>query len=678
MHHIEPPASEALGRGPRPAWLKAGLVLGWLLLVAATLGPASLLAWLGTSAATLLRTALALGGILLLPGFALLRWLWPTPSLARAERLALATGLGMALPPVLLGAAHLLGLPWSRATTAAYAALALLALLWPAHGQPWRTRLRRPRWALSWHGVVLSGLLGLGLLIRLYVVRDLPVALWGDSYHHTLITQLLLDNRGLFSSWEPYAPLNSFTYHYGFHANSAFVAWLTGMSAAQSVLIVGQLANAATMLMAYLLTTRLSHNATAGLWAVALTGFFNTLPAFYLNWGRYTQLIGQVILPIVIVCWMAALEHPRVSWRLMVLASLASAGLFLTHYLVALFAAAFIGATIVIIILRRPSRITLRHVAIVATGITALTALLILPWVLTLISGYIDNLATSYIDQSNVNSTIVTTLLPISPLYVKAPIVILAFCGIVLALARRHWRIALCAVWTLLLLFLVVPQVVGMPIVGLVSDFTAYIALYITLIPLAAYALGGVFSALRRWTHVLAALSTALLIAISLWGVRWQSTIVDSSYQLLTPADARAMTWIQGHTPADAHFLINMFPAFSDTLFVGDDGGWWIPLLAGRQTTVPPIIYMVERPAAPGYREQINDFAWEMRNHPLPSPEGVQLCLEAGIDYIYIGPHVGTSPANQRIDVQSLRYRPEQFPIVYEQGGVIIFAITPK
>jgi hypothetical protein len=445
------------------------------------------------------------------------------------------------------------------------------------------------------------------------------------------------------------------------------------------VLIVGQLANAATMLMAYLLTTRLSQNPSAGLWAVALTGFVNTLPAYYVNWGRYTQLIGQVILPVALVCWMAALEHPRVSWRLMVLATLASTSLVLTHYLVAVFAGAFIGLYIIVIVARRPSWVILRHVAIVATGIGLLSGLLWLPWGINIIQGKLATIAVNATQEVSSYVANNSTITAMSPLYVKAPIVLLAFGGTLLALAQRRWRIALCALWTLGLFLLIVPDVVGIPLRGIITSFAAYIALYITVIPLAAYLLGALPQLLGRWRQPITVAGGAVLVAISLWGVSWQAGIVNvAAQQLVTPADVKAMDWIRANTPADARFLVNMLPAYADSAFIGDDGGWWIPLLAGRQNTMPPMTYIHERSSIPNYIQQVNDFGWAMQNHPLPSPEGIQLCLEAGIDYIYIGPHLRPTAIMQRIDVQSLRYRPEQFPIVYEQGGVIIFAITAK
>jgi hypothetical protein len=62
-------------------------------------------------------------------------------------------------------------------------------------------------------------IVGLIVLTRFWPIRTLDTPMWGDSYQHSLIAQLLVDNLGLFQSWEPYADLLSFTYHYGFTAS---------------------------------------------------------------------------------------------------------------------------------------------------------------------------------------------------------------------------------------------------------------------------------------------------------------------------------------------------------------------------------------------------------------------------------------------------------------------------
>ena len=74
--------------------------------------------------------------------------------------------------------------------------------------------------------IVLGGV----ILSRFWVVRNLDLPLWGDSYHHSLIVQLLNENKGLFDNWLPYADLYGFSYHYGFHAVSVTYQWIIGAS----------------------------------------------------------------------------------------------------------------------------------------------------------------------------------------------------------------------------------------------------------------------------------------------------------------------------------------------------------------------------------------------------------------------------------------------------------------
>ncbi len=155
----------------------------------------------------------------MLPGLALLAVLWPAKQahgapLSALERLTLALCLSLIAAPLLLLLVSTLGLRWNAAATC----LLLLACAGVSLWRTPRSSASGTRWALA-----LFCALSIALLIaRLYVVRELPAGLLGDSYHHTIITQLLVDHGGLFTSWEPYAPMNTFTYHFGFHANAAF------------------------------------------------------------------------------------------------------------------------------------------------------------------------------------------------------------------------------------------------------------------------------------------------------------------------------------------------------------------------------------------------------------------------------------------------------------------------
>ncbi len=180
---------------------------------------------------------------------------------------------------------------------------------------------------------------------------------------------------------------------------------------------------------------------------------------------------------------------------------------------------------------------------------------------------------------------------------------------------------------------------------------------------------------LIAWRSRLGYLAAAVgIVAVSVWGVRWQQDLIKSKYQLFWPADAKAMNWIMHHTPPDALFLVNMFPAYGNSLFVGSDGGWWIPLLAKRQTTLPPVTYGSERSRLPEFSRHVNQFAFALREHPLPSDEGIRLCREAGIQYVYSGAY---SKQRDKIDVEALRQHPA-FQVVYEHDGVVIFALEAE
>lgn len=652
----------------------AATALLWLGLLA-TVGSPDLLAWAAQTLPNLLLVLVASALLYVVPGLALLQLLRVTIARDWAEKLALAVGIGIALPPLLLELAHLVWLPWSRWTTLGYILLSLLVLVVSTHRRPDKLEAIRPsRW--TWHSVLLSGLLTAALAVRFYITRDLPVGLWGDSYQHTMMAQLLVDHGGLFQSWEPYAPLATFTYHYGFHANVAFFHWLTGVPVTESVLLVGQLHSTAALTSAYLLTTWLSKNRHAGLWAVALTGFLNTQPFYYVNWGRYTQLTGQVILPALLVLWMAMLERKRWSWRLIALTATVTACLMLTHYIVTIFAALCLGAYVVLLIVRRPQRELLLSV-IGRSATAALFAILLTgPWLINTLQGYLGRNVAGFVDQRVGADRLaeLSVLTSVIPFYLKAVVVGLAAVGLLVALVRRDWRVALCAIWTLLLIFAVVPHIVGLPGTGVVTSFAAYIALYLTAIPLAAYALGFAHALLLSSQPGLTTGAVVVaVLTLTVWGIRWQQHVIDPKFQLFTPADAAAMAWIREHTPADATFLVNMFPAYGGTLFAGSDGGWWIPLLTKRQTTLPPLTYGSERGAQPDYAQRVNELGYALRDDPLPSDKAIAVIRDAGIDYIYSGAH---SQQADKLNVSALRNHPA-FRVVYEQGGVTILAVEP-
>lgn len=625
----------------------------------------------------------------LLPGLAVLRLLWPG-ELGLTERLALAAGVSAGLPPLALQAAHLLGLHWNGVASWAYLGVAAAIICWPHRWRGFRSANRTTDAVLAGitppatrrmphiHGLLLLGSVVVAVAVRVWIVRDLAVGMWGDSYQHTLMAQLLVDNGGLFQSWEPYAPLTTFTYHYGFHSNAAFLHWLTGVPVAKAVIYAGQFMNALTLPLAYVFTVRWSGERAAGLWAAVLVGFVNVQPMFYTNWGRYTQLTGQIVLLAVLVAWQAALEAPRWSWRALALAALTTGTLLLTHYIVAIFAAVFLGTYLVVLFARTPqprvwSMLSVRA-ALIGVGALVIAA----PWLSNTLGGYLARNVAAVTAAAGVAGTqpaANSIFQPLAPAYVDRPVLALAGIGTFVALALRRWRLALCAGWSVLLLLLVIPDVLGMPGKGAISFFAAAITLYLPLTPLAGFALGRIETALSRWRPRLAmALTVVAVLAAVGWGVRWQNHVLNPFYQLVTPADVEAMAWIKNNTPEDALFLVNMFPAYGDNLLAGDDAGWWLPYLTGRRSTLPPLTYGSERGPTPDYERRITAWGMQLHKTPLPSAEGIALCRAAGIRYIYSGAHV--EHAAYRVDVAALRAHPA-FRTLYDQSGVVVWELLP-
>lgn len=688
------------------------LVLLWLLFGA----DSELRQWLGGALAQP-GTVVLLAALYTLPGWALLRLLWPADEpLDTVVAWGLALGLSVVLPPLLLLLASLLHLPWNAAATWAYLLLSAAVLLWPTGpegrgsglwgGRWWWQRLRD-----SAPPVLLVAVLLLVLVVRLFAVRELPTGLLGDSYHHTLIAQLLVEQRGLFTSWQPYTPLVTFTYHFGFHANAAFAHWISGASLPLCVLWVGQLLNALAVALVAALTVALGGNLTGGLWAAVLAGFVLTLPGHFVNWGRYTQLTGQVVLLTTLLCWQVLalrvgrqatqptahgwlahmLQTSRANGRLLLLAALTSAAMVLTHYRVVVFAALFILLLLLacIVVGRSPRLLVLLLFQATLVGLLAL--LIAAPWLATLLEGYLVRNTMAFVSGAVGSERIaaVARIPDVHPLFVRNYVLVALVGGLLLAAWRREWRMLLPVPWALLLVLCVIPGVVGLPGSGVIDFLTAFGTLYLVVVPPAAYLLAALSAALLRRLRLPVLPGAALLLTgVVCWGTADQAYIVQGNTQLVTPADMQAMAWIREHTPPAARFVVNSFPAYGGTLVAGTDAGWWLPLLAQRASTLPPITYGSERSADPTYSQQVNELAAFLRERPLSDATPVQIDLSTpaalarlraeGVTHVYSGAQAFPPPQSADwIDTERLQSSPA-FEQVYAKDGVQIFRLRAE
>jgi hypothetical protein len=623
---------------------------------------------------------LGVAGLLyVVPGWALLVWLWPGERLSWAERLCIAVGLSLALYPLLMLWADLVGLHLGPLYAWLPVVGGLAALVW-------RYRAWQPRkgWEALWQwmhsaafrpDMALLAVMGLVFAVRLLVVRSLDAPMWGDSYQHTMIAQLLVDNGGLFDSWEPYAALQSFTYHFGFHAAMAVSHWVTGMEMTQAVLWGAQILNALAVLALYPLAVRVSSNRWAGVGAVLVAGLLSPMPMYYVNWGRYTQLAGQLILPTAVVISWSLFEAPRRQSRLTILSCIAVAGLALTHYRVLIFYVFFVLAWVLLNTSTTNWQQNLSHVA--STGMGA--GMLFLPWFVHTFAGKIvRNVGQQLTTRPEQLSSFARQYSAIrDPTFYLIPLgwLILTM-ALAVGLWRRRHKVLLMGLWWFLMLIATNPHWLGLPGSGVISNPALFMAVYI----LAGVLIGDLMASLPtglsrwRWVNVLAAL---LATVLGLWGMRARmGDVLAPQHAMVTRPDMQAMAWIRENTPEDAKFLINSFFAYGGSVIVGSDGGWWLPLLGERSNTVPPLNYAIEQGPRPEHREWINDLSRQIQGAQIDSPATLALLQEQGITHIYIGQRQGrVNYAGPNVLDPEALFHSDKYQLIYHQDRVWVFKV---
>ncbi len=615
------------------------------------------------------------------PGWALLAWLWRGEQMSWAVGLGIAVGLSLALCPLLFLWTDLVGLHLGPLYAWLPVVGGLAALAWryrawrPRHGWP---ALRQ--WVRSealWPDLALVCVLVLVFGVRLLVVRTLDAPMWGDSYQHTMIAQLLVDNSGLFDSWEPYVPLQTFTYHFGFHCAVATFHWLTGLEMVCSTTQVGQVLNGLAVLALYPLAVRVSGNRWAGVGAILIAGLLSPMPMSYVNWGRYTQLAGQVILPAaVLVTWSAFESLLRRDWQLIVLGWLAVGGLALTHYRVLIFYIIFVLAWVLLSLRRGTWRRPLARTAWVGMG----AGILFLPWFVHTSAGRIlSNLGRQLTTPPAQLSSFAQEYNAIGDLsaYLSPCLWLLLLLAVAAGLWQRRREVLLVCTWWFLLLVATNPAWLGLPGSGAISNFALFIAVYI----LAGVLIGDLFGWLmarlpsRSWY---AALTALLLAGLGLRGSLIRlGDLRPFQHAMVTRPDVRAMAWIRENTPEDSRFLVNSFFAYGGSVVVGSDAGWWLPLMAGRANTVPPLNYGTEQGPWPEYRVWVNGLTEQIQRAGVGDPTTLALLREREITHVYIGQqqgkvnYSGPNVLGPRALLDSAYYQ-----LVYHQDRVWVFEVV--
>jgi hypothetical protein len=399
---------------------------------------------------------------------------------------------------------------------------------------------------------------------------------------------------------------------------------------------------------------------------------------YYLNWGRYTQLAGQVVLPVFAFLVWSLLADREARRSTAVLVGILAAGLALNHYLVLIFAVIFTILALPLVLRRGWAIEPMRR--LVLAGVCG--GLLFLPRFIQVFGGNILSIyGARYVPASG--STVMTEAAPIAwATYLPVVLWILLIASFLWSLAVRRRLGVLVGLWWSLILLIANPARLGLSFPGAVSSFAVLIAFYIPAGVLVGAAAGWVieqsprlFSKAKLPANAAAWAGITLIILSAFVGGKSRlSDALPGRFALLTRPDVEAMTWIRANTPQDSVFLVESLLAYSGSISAGSDGGWWLPYLTGRQSTQPPLNYGQEQSSLPDYRDRVRELTFSILYHRLDNPDTQKLLHDWGVTHIYIGQQQGSVNASPSIDVDDLLKQPWVKP-VYHQDRVWIFEL---
>jgi hypothetical protein len=663
-----------------------------------------------------------------LPGWALLSGLWPGwRKLTWAEKLGLGSGVGLAFYPVLFMLGEMIGVrvgPWVAFIPGALGGVFLvwknLAILLNARSLSYKEL--RPTFSfasvskLPWLDLLLLASIALIFSTRLWAIRTIDVPMWGDSVQHTVMAQLILDHGGLFKVWEPYTPYQSLTVHFGFSAHVAIFSWLTGLPVHTSALITAQLINALAVIALLPLVFRFSpKNTVAAIGTLIVVGLLSTMPAFYVNWGRFAQLDGQAILPACIwLTWdilargrenangkrivparspAAESSEPRFTKSGLietviptVICGLCLAGMALGYYRMVFYYLTFWPALVIAWLFGGAYR-SLRQwwtfaSGFVWIGICALAFLL--PWLVRVAESSLSGRVAAGMTSGTEISGLQIELMQYRELDLYFPIalLVLASLAIVWSLFRKRWDVTAISLWVVFLQAYHLGSLFQFPGAILLQVFAILIWLYMPAGLLCGWMIGEIADWFQfRRVRIGLGILIIVFLGLALYGANHLRLITRPiAFSLVTRPDLRAMAWIRQNTPPEARFLVEGWRIDAGSSAVGTDAGWWIPLFAGRQNTMPPQYALLnEVPIISDYSQRVVDLIAHLEEAPLASSENVELLCAEGITHVYIGQRAGKVGGG----IQPLFSADEMinqpgFSLVYRQDRVFIFALDPS
>ncbi|HSH01628.1 MAG TPA: hypothetical protein VLL52_03855 [Anaerolineae bacterium] len=609
---------------------------------------------------------LLLGLFLLGPGVAWLVWFvpgsWRWPWLVWV---GMGVALGMGTWPIVWG--------WVTLVNGRFGPTSLwgLTIIWwlvGGAGFYWHKRKKGDdeggvrRQKLGGVGGLLLLILVIGLMGRLVAVRDLVAPPWVDSSRHAFMTQITMDTGQMITDYEPYWEAERLPYHYGFHTIAASWFLMQGDELEpEALLYLGQLLNGLVGLMvfsgAWLLTRQKWVGLLAAFW-VSIPYFF---PAYYATWGRFTQLSGMMILPLLMgVTWQVGLGARQRRQGGVLLMGVLATGLFLIHMRVFIFYLPWAGLVALLAGWRRWKPLLL------AGGLTVLLSgprLWILwrwttpsRWTRPTISNY-HEFPTGYLSvgwEQWFWGLVAVVVVYVVYLAVRRP--------------RRATLPLAVLLWVVATLVAVSGRRVGLPETNLLNLSSLYISLFwpaALLLGIGGYAWGRWLGRQRwLWQVVGYGLVGGGVAIVGWYGWQQQGMIINPQTVLAEPADVAGWAWVDENLPAEAKVGVNGWQWLGNTWAVNDGGAWVLPL-TGRMVSTPPVDYIYNR----GLAEEVRAFNGEaVAVADWTEPTSIRLFHEYGITHLFVGSRGGLW------DPADLIENPNVW-LLWGEDGAFVFAV---
>jgi hypothetical protein len=613
--------------------------------------------------------------LLILPGWAFLSINQSWKRWEPLQRWCLAISLGIAFYPIFFYWIRVV-FPFFKIdahTLQLILVLFAVIILWRFKSS-WRQQLNFDHWELL--GLLI---IGATLFTRLWIIRDYPYPAWSDSLHHTIITLLTATQGKLPVNLEPYFPIPLGMYHLGLYSITGSLQILTQEPAHAALIITSQTLNGLCPLGIYLFLDRKVDRPAAVLGAL-IVGLISFQPAWYFNWGRFTQIASQTILLTAILAVWENIRDYTLEWGKnnlniiirTIMACFLSASLILLHFRVAAFFISFLTILIAYEIKISQREGYLRRTFLGLTLLIIGTVLLTFPALKEALHIYIEKtMLTQPVTPGLLRKSDYFSFSLSSIPLIAAPtwlLIIGVLAGTYGTLKGNRVIIGTIA-WIVILLILGNLYVLGIGLLAFTNLGAVFIMLYLPMAIIIGTSASLWIRKLSKFrqkfgTYFLT-VSVLLLIIIC---IPMRIKAIEPYRHFITPSDLEAVKWIKENIPEKTIFAVNTtfwLPDFPH----GTDAGYWIPYLTGHQTTTSAMLFPL---ASNEYRQRIVNLSKEVINLNKGAPI-LEKLRQSGVKYIYIGKRGNFSgPGLQKEEIQ----QSSRIELIYDKEGVSIFKIN--